>query len=255
MENGEDLKNIKVVAFDLDGTLTESKSNLTPEMANLMRQLLGKYEVIVASGGAMHQFEKQFLKSLNASEIELEHLTLIPESGGRMYEYRNGQWIKIISHELSQADKDKILPAIKQALNEVGWKLPEKHWGNAIEDRGTEFTISALGQEAPVAEKLAWDPDRSKRTDLAQKIQAILPDYNVRVGGITSVDVTKKGVSKAVALTKYMKDRSITTNEMVYIGDALFPGGNDSSVLTIGIHTQSVTGPEETKQLISTLLK
>lgn len=246
--------NLKVIAFDLDGTLTESKSDLTPEMAELVRALLHKYEVIVASGGAFKQFEKQFLTSLNASSQELEHLTLIPESGGRMYIYEHLGWIAKFSHNLSIEDKDKIFAAVDKALGEVSWKLPTEHWGDVLEDRGTQVTFSALGQQAPVEKKYAWDPDRSKRTELANKVQPLLPGFDVRVGGITSVDINKKGVSKATALIEYMKDTGFKKEEILYIGDALFPGGNDSSVLSLGINTAPVSGPEETAKLIKDLL-
>ena len=55
---------MKLIIFDLDGTLTESKQPLTGEMAALVAKLLAVKKVAVASGGALPQFLKQVFARL-----------------------------------------------------------------------------------------------------------------------------------------------------------------------------------------------
>lgn len=73
----------------------------------------------------------------------------------------------------------------------------EETWGPALEDRGSQVTYSALGQAAPVDAKLAWDPDNSKKEALRAYAAERLPDLEVRSGGSTSIDITKRGIDKA----------------------------------------------------------
>jgi phosphomannomutase len=51
----------KLIVFDLDGTLAESKSSVDAEMSELLHELLAIVKVAVISGGDWSQFEKQLL--------------------------------------------------------------------------------------------------------------------------------------------------------------------------------------------------
>ena len=101
-----------------------------------------------------------------------------------------------------------------------------KHWGDLIEDRGSQITFSALGQEAPLAEKAKWDPDFAKR----QKIEAILePMISASpsiLGGATSIHVTRPGIDKAYGIMKLKETLGVPIADMIFVGDAIFPGGN-----------------------------
>ena len=59
-------------------------------------------------------------------------------------------------------EKEKIVRSLKQAIESSAFKAHET-WGEVIEDRGSQITFSALGQQAPIEEKEKWDPDFTKR--------------------------------------------------------------------------------------------
>ena len=157
----------KLIVFDLDGTLAESKSSVDPEMSELLHNLLAIVKVAVISGGDWPQFEKQLLANL-PDDGRLVNLSLLPTSGTKFFQYIR-DWRKIYSEDLSADEKAKIVRSLKKALGAAGLKA-EKVWGEVIEDRGSQITFSALGQEAPLEEKDKWDSDFTKR----KKIKAIL---------------------------------------------------------------------------------
>ena len=241
----------RLIVFDLDGTLARSKSPLDTEMAELLHALLDIADVAVISGGSWAQFEAQVLSNLPHDD-RLEKLSLLPTCGTKFFAY-DGGWRAIYSEDLSAEDKTRIVNALKSALRETGLG-EQKTWGDVIEDRGSQITFSALGQEAPLAAKAKWDPDFAKR----QKIKAILdesiPDFSVRLGGTTSVDVTKLGIDKAYGIHKLRDILGISLEEMLFVGDALFVGGNDRPAMDAGVTSIQVRDPDETKRVIETLV-
>ena len=244
----------KVIAFDLDGTLALSKSPITPRMAELVSKLLDKYNIIVISGGAFPQFEKQFLSNLHTSEEGLANLTLMPQSGGEVYAYAEHKWIKQISHNISKEEQEQIISSINSALTKVSWPLPREVFGDVIEVRGSQVSYSALGQNAPLDKKRGWDSDIIKRKELANIIRPTLLLFDVRIGGTTTIDITHQGVNKRSAIVEYLQANNISNNEITYIGDALYPGGNDSIVKDLISDTREVAGPDETTVIIEELL-
>lgn len=250
----ENYDNFDLIVFDLDGTLAESKSSMDQEMAELLRKLLERKKVAVISGGAFHQFEKQFLKSLEAGEKHLVNLYLFPTCGSRFFR-NDGSWSEVYRHELGEKEKKKIMSAFEVALEEIGYEHPQEPYGEIIEDRGTQITFSALGQLAPGEYKNKWDPDQKKRLEIKLHLDKKLSDFEVRIGGSTSIDVTKKGIDKAYGISQMEKYLSVPKERMLFIGDAIFPGGNDYAVLEAGVQSHGVSGPKETKELINKLLE
>jgi phosphomannomutase len=241
-----------LMIFDLDGTLAESKSTLDPEMAALLVRLLGVARVAVISGGDWPQFEKQFLARL-PEHADRSKLLLLPTCGTKYYSYDGGTWTKQYSEDFSPAERDRIVAGLEQAVAASGFK-PEQTWGELIEDRGSQITFSALGQEAPVPVKQVWDPDFAKRMQIKAILDPILPDFTVRLGGATSIDVTKHGIDKAYGIAKLRELVGIEREDMFFVGDALFPGGNDYPVKEAGVDSVLTRDPEETKHIIQTFL-
>ena len=241
----------KLIVFDLDGTLAPSKSSLTPETAGLLRDLLGIVNVAVISGGAWAQFEKQLLTDLPQDSL-LANLYLLPTCGTKFFQY-NGKWTELYSEDLSAEQKRKIIDSLDEAAGEAGYRA-EKVWGEVIEDRGSQVTYSALGQQAPLAEKEKWDADFAKRKKITAILEALIPEFSVRMGGATSIDVTKPGIDKAYGIGKLRDTLHLSIKEMIYIGDALFPGGNDYPAKEAGVVSIPVKGPDDTNLVISTIL-
>jgi phosphomannomutase len=241
----------KLIVFDLDGTLAESKSALDTEMAAKLHDLLQIVKVAVISGGRWEQFEEQVLANL-PQDTNLAGLSLLPTCGTQFYEYA-GQWKKLYAEDFTAAEKAKITGSLKQAVAEADLKI-DKTWGEQIEDRGSQITFSALGQQAPLAEKGKWDPDFAKRKKLKAILDHLIPEFSVRLGGTTSVDITKPGIDKAYGIGKLRDTLGITIPEMVFVGDALFPGGNDYPAQQAGVASIHIKDPHETKRVIETIV-
>ncbi|MGD0833524.1 MAG: HAD-IIB family hydrolase [Candidatus Dormibacteria bacterium] len=241
----------RLVVFDLDGTLAPSKAPPDAAMAGLLNDLLGVVKVAVISGGSWTQFEKQLLARL-PGDGRLAGLSLLPVCGTQFFQYAGG-WTRLYSEDLTPEERSRIAASLRKALKLTGFGGPTV-WGDLIEDRGSQMTLSALGQEAPLAEKEAWDPDYAKRTWIKAVLDTLLPDFSVRIGGATSIDVTKPGIDKAYGIRKLRDRLGISLEDMLYVGDALFAGGNDHPALEAGVACIAVRGPEDTKLVIETLV-
>lgn len=243
---------IRLVAFDLDGTLAESKQALKDSMGQAIADLLQVAEVAVISGGDWPQFYKQIVGNLPA-HANLTRLWLMPTTGTKLYTFSDGHWVRVYAELFQEKEKDSILKAFDEALDATGFR-PETTWGDRIEDRGSQITFSALGQEAPIAEKHSWDPNFTKRKVIQAELTRRLPGLSINMGGATSIDITAKGVDKAYGLKKLRDFTGIPLEQMMFIGDAIFPGGNDFPAKQLGLKTVCVRDPDGTLAAIASIV-
>lgn len=239
----------QLVAFDLDGTLAESKQPLKDDMGAALADLLAVAHVAVISGGDWPQFHKQVASRLPA-HADLEKLWLMPTTGTKLFVYRQNAWNTVYAELFAEDEKEKILAAFDTALEATGF-VPEQTWGERIEDRGSQITFSALGQQAPIEAKEHWDPDFAKRKIIQADLLKRLPGLSINMGGATSIDVTREGVDKAYGLKKLSAESGIALDAMMFMGDAIFPGGNDYPAKELGLDTIRVRDPQETLAAIS----
>ena len=240
-----------LIVFDLDGTLAESKSAIDAEMAALFSRLLTVARVAIISGGDLPQFEQQVLAQLPPDD-HFANLALLPTCGTRFYTYTNG-WQKLYSEDLSDAQKHTITAALDAAVTTSGFHATQT-WGPQIEDRESQITYSALGQQAPLDAKKYWDPDFSKRQKIKALLDVSLPEFSVRLGGSTSIDVTLPGIDKAYGIRKLRDILGVPIDQMLFVGDALFPGGNDYPARETGAVCIQVADPDQTKRVIETVI-
>lgn len=244
---------ISLVAFDLDGTLAESKQALKDSMSQALADLLSVAHVAVISGGDWPQFEKQVASRLT-DEADLSRLWLMPTTGTKLYTHRDGAgWAPVFADIFGEDRRRDIIAAFHASLDATGF-APEETWGPRIEDRGSQITFSALGQEAPIAEKKRWDPDFAKRKVIQADLRGRLPGLSINMGGATSIDITKEGVDKGYALKRLAEVSGIPLERMMFIGDAIFPGGNDYPAKEIGVKTVLVRDPDDTLTAIAAII-
>jgi phosphomannomutase len=252
----------KLIAFDLDGTLAESKSTADDRMLELFKQLLDKFQVCVISGGKFQQFEKQLLNSLKAEPQQLEQLHLMPTCGTRYYRYSAAEntWKQIYAEDFTEPQKEKIIAALNKGFDDLGYR-EEKIYGECIEDRGSQVTFSVLGQDIVdvlgkegLKLKNDWDPDNSKKNKLRDYIAPLIPEFEVRVGGITSIDVTKQGIDKAYGMKKLTEILGIKKEDILFIGDRLQEGGNDYPVKVAGVDSLEISTWQETALAVEAIL-
>lgn len=242
----------QLVAFDLDGTLAESKQPLKDDMGEALADLLEVAHVAVISGGDWPQFDKQVASRL-PERADCAKLWLMPTTGTKLYVHRDRAWTPVYAELFDDAQKTRILEAFDQALEATGF-VPEQIWGDRIEDRGSQITFSALGQQAPIDAKEHWDPDFAKRKIIQADLRQRLPGLSINMGGATSIDITREGVDKAYGLKKLRDESSIALDAMMFIGDAIFPGGNDYPAKELGLDTVRVRDPQDTLSVIAAIV-
>jgi len=252
----------KLIAFDLDGTLAPSKSFLPDKMADVLSHLLDHFQVCVISGGKFGQFETQLLHGLHASGPQLQKLHLMPTCGTQYYTYdlASESWRAVYAENFTEAEKAKIITALNEGIATLGYR-EEKTYGEIIEDRGSQITFSALGQdvvtelgEEGIKLKEAWDPDDSKKNTIRDYVAERIPEFEVRVGGGTSIDITKPGIDKAYGMRKLIEVLQISKDDILFMGDRIQPGGNDYPVKEMGIDCLEVSDWHNTAQILTGIL-
>lgn len=241
----------RLIAFDLDGTLAESKQPISQATAELLSALLSVATVAVISGGDWPQFETQVVSRLPRTAA-LQNLFILPTTGTKLYRFDSG-WQAVYADIFTPHERRRIGEAIDAAIDES--QLHEREvWGERVEDRGSQITFSGLGQLAPLAAKMGWDPDFVKRKRLQVSLRRMLPDLSVNIGGSTSIDITRQGIDKAYGMRKLAEHTGIPFTAMLFFGDAIYPGGNDDPVREAGIDTIAVRDPAETNTALLALI-
>ncbi|UWF77102.1 MULTISPECIES: HAD-IIB family hydrolase [Microbacterium] len=245
----------RLVAFDLDDTLAPSKGAIDPRIADLLRALLRHVDVAIISGGNEEQFRSQVIARLGeADPAEQARLHLLPTCGTRYLRHDGTGFATVYAHDLSEEEKEAAMVALREEATRLGlWEA--EPWGEILEDRGSQITFSALGQQAPREAKHRWDPDGAKRAALRDAVAARLPELEVRSGGSTSIDVTRAGIDKAYGMLQLAEHTGIPLADMLFYGDRLDEGGNDYPVLALGVPSVAVEGWEDTADKLDALLE
>lgn len=246
---------MKIVVFDLHGTLVESNEPLDEEISLLLTRLLAKTKVAVISGASWQRFETQIIKPLENSE-DLNNLFLLPASGGSLFQiWGKYGWVATYQNKLKSPDIVSINNAFNESIQETGFEQPSKLWGKQIENRDCQITFSALGQNAPFDEKEQYDPSMTKRQPLVDSLRKKLPTFNVRSSGTTSIDVSYKDISKSYGIEQLIHRLHISRDDILYIGDSIFKGGNDYAAIEVGAEYFNVKDSEETKAKIKEIIE
>lgn len=241
----------KAVLFDLDDTLAESFQPPTASMLELLRELLGKVPLAVLTAAGWPRIEHQFLEPL-ASSPHIDRFYIFPNSSAQCFTRKGNTWTEAYDLKLTEDERARIKQAITASADEID--IHHAVHKAVIVDREAQIAYAAVGLDAPADVKKAWDPDQSKRNLLKAAIERRVPDVEVRIGGSTTIDITKKDINKAYGV-KWLSDHlNIPTSEMLFVGDALYSGGNDAVVIPTGIKTRSTSGPEETEKIIEEIL-
>lgn len=244
---------IKLVMFDLDDTLTESKCAVKPDMVEVLHELLATRSVAIISGCKWEQFQRQLVQHIDA--VHYPRLVVAPVSGGQVFRWFDDRWQlrRETSLGISLA---QVREAFEKAFAVCGYQRPARLWGAQFEDRGCQVTFSALGQEAPYSAKKTFDPDFRVRKPLIRELERILPPHLlVRAGGATSIDVSAfekdYGIGQVV---REMEAEGIDENDVLFVGDAIFPGGNDYCVTRTKVRYVATKGLEDTQRIIRQLM-
>lgn len=245
----------KLLAFDLDDTLAISKSPISDRMAEILGQILNEFDVCIISGGRYEQFQKQVIEQADFSPMQLRRLHLMPTCGTRYYRFNEvvKDWELQYAEDLTETEKKKIIAALESGAKELGyWEAHPA--GDIIEDRLSQITFSALGQQAKPDDKYKWDVDGVKKATLRDHVAKALPEFEVRAGGSTSIDITKPNIDKAYGMQRLIDILDISREDILFFGDNLGEGGNDYPVKAMGIESLAVEEWEDTAARLETVL-
>ena len=219
------LESIKIVAFDLDGTLTQHKTKLGEQNRRILDQLGQRYKLIMVGAGTCQRIWNQ---------MDQYPIDIIGSYGMQFACYDRDQHALVLQwDEHAEVDREEVLR--RAAIIREQFHLND-YAGETLEFHSTgALTFPVLGTKADLADKLAYDPDRSKRRAMYPFVKRLFYDYNVMIGGSSSFDIVPARYGKLNALRRYLAENGIKEQETVYCGDDYFEGGNDYDVYTGGI--------------------
>ena len=237
-------ENIKLVAFDLDGTLTQHKSKLSPEAKATLDALNKKYKLLMVGAGMCMRIFNQ---------MDQFPIDVLGNYGLQYAEYNPD------TKEL-EIKENNVLPCDRESVDKRVTMLREKYGYTEYVGENVEYhasgcvTFPILGTKADLADKLAFDPDRSKRRAIYEDVKATFPEYTVFVGGSSSFDMAPAPFNKYYALAKYCDARGIKHEDVVFVGDDYGPGGNDESVYKSDMNFITVDNYLDFPELMKPLL-
>ena len=232
------MKHYKHLFFDMDKTIAPARQPMLPEMYALLSSL--PHTITIVSGSTLEQIALQSHK--------LPAYTL-----GQNGNHATDEVDELLWHfPLDESHRKEILEHIALVTAALDHDL--HHEWQPIEDRGGQITFSPLGNTAPVALKMAYDPDASKRKALMKKVPFVSKDLVVKIGGSTSFDYIHKDRHKGTAVQRLIDHKGWNKDESLYFGDGLYPGGNDEAVIGV-IDTILVKDEQDTYQKLHELFR
>ncbi len=240
----------RAILFDIDETLAESFQPPTSEMLEKVSRLARACPVALISGAGFERIEKDVLAHFPFSE----RLYVFPNSSSQCYLFQNDRWQTEYNLTLTDTERNHIKKALEELFEELPIVKDAPHYGSQIIDREAQVAFTVVGLDAPQDVKMNWDPDKSKRCIIVEHLQKKIPDFDILIGGASTIDVTHKGINKAYGVQWLAQRLGIEPKEMYYVGDALYPGGNDFVVIETGIATRITSGPHETIHIVDELL-
>ena len=157
---------IKLVAFDLDGTLTQHKTPLDDKNRSVLDRLAKKYTLVMAGAG-------QCMRIFN--QMGGYPIDIIGNYGLQFGRYDKESGTLVI-------EKDEVLPCDRPSVEERVTMLRNKYGFTEYRGNNVEFhpsgcvTFPILGTKAAIADKLAFDPDRKKRRAIYDEVKAAFPE-------------------------------------------------------------------------------
>ena len=215
-----DVTKLKVVALDLDGTLTQHKQPMSPQVRETLVALSKKYKLLMVGAGQLMRIFRQ-MEHFPVDIIGnygLQYGKYDPETGS----------MKTV--------RDLAFPCDRESVEARVTMLRQKHGLTDYRGENVEYhpsgcvTFPCLGTAARQEDKLSYDPDRRKRRAIYQEVCRTFPEYTVFVGGSSSFDMAPKPYDKRYALELFCRENDLQCEIVVYIGDDYGPGGNDESV-------------------------
>lgn len=239
-----DTGKIKLVAMDLDGTLTQHKQHMSDITRITLDRLSVKYKLIMVGAG-------QVMRIFN--QMEQYPLDIIGNYGLQYGAYNpQTKNIDMMRDLTFECNREEIESKVTYFRNKYGYTTFK---GESVEYHPSGcITFPILGTKAEQADKLSFDPDRAKRRKIYDEVVEAFSDYSVFVGGSSSFDMAPKPYNKYYALDIYCKENNLSHENVVFIGDDYGMGGNDESVYKSDFNFLIIDNYEDFPDVVSVLL-
>ena len=244
-----DLSKKKVIIADVDETICEPAQEINSKLAEKINAVISKgITFAFISGTSMTELQRMI-----SAHLSQEH-HLLANTGTAYSIQQNGFSTSIYNHQLNDNERKEIITAFEKLIQEYQLH-PLTSKDDQLQDRGTQVTLSALGRHAPLELKRKFDPAGEKRKGWVQFLRKYLSEqnYEITIGGTTTIDITRKGLDKEWAIREFMRINNLSPEEVVFIGDKLYPGGNDYPASKV-VDCIAVKNPEETLQILKQFL-
>ncbi len=233
--------------FDLDNTLTPSKSLIEEAHISILKQLAEHADIIVVSGHGEADIRSHLTEALHG------YFYTLGQNGNRAVT-KGGE--VLWNNSLTKEQRDAILAFIAKARASLNYVVRDEN--DIIEDRDSQIAFSLIGHHEDKAKKDAFDPRHEIRfkllKDLASDVEALkAARVEVRIGGTTNLDFFEYGKNKGYNVNMFIKKMGWKNEDCIYIGDALFPGGNDETVVGV-IETHAIKDYRETYDFLKKML-
>lgn len=214
------MENIKMIAFDLDGTLTRYQIPLSLETREILFKLKEKYMLVMVGAGQAQRIFRQ----MNQFPIDI-----LGNYGMECAEYNHDtKGLETVFDASWKCDREELEKNVNYLREKYGYT---DFSGDSVEYHPSGcVTLPILGADAKYDDKFFFDPDKSKRRAMYDEAKELFDQYNVFIGGTASLDIAPKPYSKYYALDKYCKEKGILHNEVIFVGDDYGYGGNDESI-------------------------
>ena len=212
---------IRLIALDMDGTITQHRTPLEPENRAALDTLASRYRLVIVGAGACRRIHGQL------SGYPIDVIGNYGMEAGE-YDREKGELVIVESRTVTVEPREAVLERAARLRREFGM---ETFAGDSVEFHASGMiTFPLLGTRAAIADKLAFDPDRSRRRPLYPAVKEAFSQYTVFLGGSSSFDIVPKPFNKLYALTRYCARHGIAPDEVVFFGDDYLEGGNDRQV-------------------------
>jgi HAD superfamily hydrolase (TIGR01484 family) len=241
----------RAVLFDLDDTLSYSYQAPSSELVRCLDELISNVPVAIVSGASFPRIEEHLL-GVFTSHLSTGQLFVFANNASQCYLFKNGSWELEYEAILTKKERTIIKNAVRTSATELGiWR--SQHQVRNILDRQTKIVFLGVDSDISNTERTQWDPDMRKRRALKSALEERLEGFEILIGGTHTIDITRKGINKAYAVQWLSKHLNVPAEDMLFIGDALYEGGNDAVVIPTGIATLQVSNPTETLGVIQKL--
>ena len=242
------LKEKNIIIADVDDTICDTCQQISPEMTEHISKMIKRgYEFAFISGT-----KKEDLHKMISSRLKEKHHLLA--TTGTNYGLVEKDKVELkYNYSFSPTEKEEILAALDKVVTHFEIKSMTST-EDQIQDRESQITLSAIGRHAPIDIKKRHDPTGEKRKVWVEYLKQHLDEtkYDIKIGGTTSIDITRKGLNKEWGIRTFLQHNNFHPNQVLFFGDKLHPGGNDYPATRI-VDCIAVKNPKDTLERLKQL--